>query len=275
MRSIATLAVLMTAAAASSQGQPPLPVEVTNQPETRVVPNEAGRLDALAGFRDFTWGMSKKDALRLAKGHGGELRQEPERILVVVSKLPNGTHKEWFRLDFDGGRLASVDHRHNTPGPPRASEIISELRGQYGPPTSKGGAGTYGSNFENEWDGRLTTIKARNQKSEQFVIIEYRAQPRALEHAKPDIREHGRWRYSDGLASSVITIYTSGGKLLLKEQFDDGSRRVFEVTEATGKRKVYRNKSEQAEHFAVDTRGNLVLHDADGAFGTATRVPQP
>ena len=85
----------------------------------------------------------------------------------------------------------------------------------------------------------------------------------------------GRWLDEIPNASSSITIFHEGGKLYVEEKYADGGSRKKELVEkrsSLGRRfDEVGGATEPGDHWILDSRGNLQLHDNDGLIRTAKR----
>ena len=82
----------------------------------------------------------------------------------------------------------------------------------------------------------------------------------------------GQWL--DEIASSRITIFREGGKLYGERMFADGSSHKKELVEKRsplGRRFDQVDAATAGDHWILDSRGNLQLHDNDGLIRTAKR----
>ena len=84
----------------------------------------------------------------------------------------------------------------------------------------------------------------------------------------------GQWLDETPYASSRITIFHEGGKLYAEQTFADGSSRKKELVEKRsplGRRFDQVDAATAGDHWILDSRGNLQLHDNDGLIRTAKR----
>ena len=85
----------------------------------------------------------------------------------------------------------------------------------------------------------------------------------------------GRWLDEIPYASSRITIFHEGGKLYGEQKFTDGSgslkKELVEKRSPLGRRFDQVGGSTAGDHWILDSRGNLQLHDNDGLISTAKR----
>ena len=84
----------------------------------------------------------------------------------------------------------------------------------------------------------------------------------------------GQWLDEIPYASSRITIFHEGGKLYVEQMFADGSSHKKELVEKRsplGRRFDQVDAATAGDHWILDSRGNLQLHDNDGLIRTAKR----
>ena len=84
----------------------------------------------------------------------------------------------------------------------------------------------------------------------------------------------GRWLDEIPYASSRITIFHEGGKLYVEQKFTDGSslkKELVEKRSPLGRRFDQVGGATAGDHWILDSRGNLQLHDNDGLIRTAKK----
>ena len=84
----------------------------------------------------------------------------------------------------------------------------------------------------------------------------------------------GRWLDEIPYASSRITIFHEGGKLYVERKFTDGSslkKELVEKRSPLGRRFDQVGGATAGDHWILDSRGNLQLHDNDGLIRTGKR----
>lgn len=84
----------------------------------------------------------------------------------------------------------------------------------------------------------------------------------------------GQWLDDRPYVGNRITIYRSGGQLMLERRYRDGSNSEDQLRERSTSRgrRFEEIENESGEYFLIDTRGDLQAWDADGLITTARKV---
>ena len=86
----------------------------------------------------------------------------------------------------------------------------------------------------------------------------------------------GKWLDERPFISSRITIFHEGGKLYVEQVFTDGSgslkKELVEKRSPLGRRFDQVEAGTAGDHWIIDSRGNLQLHDNDGLITTLRKI---